>query len=243
MLAKAKGVFEVTKRAYYTLYDKAYLAYRTLDLYLSKGPRDKVSLESHRTRGLFIDAGSNVGQGWSYFQRFYPPTLYDYELFEPNPNCIAVLKEKIRNIPAGCQANLNEVAVGTDYQTLKFFGLDDSEGGRLSQGGSTLKNHNSDKFEHSDSRSIDVQSINFIDFVDKKSADYSSVVIKMDIEGAEYAVLEKMLASKTFEKIDTIFVEFHSRYMREPEKTLYRLKEKQLRQEISKTPCKFILWV
>lgn len=241
-IIKTKGVIEVAKKFYYFLFDKAYLGYRTLGLHLSKASNRKTNYVDNQNRGLFIDAGSNVGQGWFYFQKFYPPTLYDYELFEPNPNCIVALKEKIRSLP-GCRVNLNEVAVGTEYETLKFFGLGESEGGKLSEGGSTLRKHNSGKFQHSDNHSIDVQSIDFADFIKQKSAVYSTIVIKMDIEGAEYSVLEKMLASDVFEKIETIFVEFHSRYMKEPDKTLYRNKEKQLRKAIDKTTCKFILWI
>lgn len=243
-VARDKGFLEVIQRAYYFLYDKAYLCYRTIDLHLTTGlGKSHLGERSFNQRALFVDAGSNLGQGWRYFRKFYPPTHFDYELFEPNPNCIPFLENEIQTLGTQCAAHLNQAAVGTSYETLKFYGIDESEGGKLSDGGTTLKKGNSKKVEHSDSRSIDVASIDFADFIEKKSQTYSKIVIKMDIEGAEYSVLDKMLSENSFEKIETIFVEFHSRYMNEPEKSLYRQKEKELKRAIDKTSCKFVLWI
>ncbi|TIU55389.1 MAG: FkbM family methyltransferase, partial [Mesorhizobium sp.] len=44
-----------------------------------------------RSRGLFIDCGSNIGQGFKYFSAYYTPDRYDYLLIEPNKNCLAQL--------------------------------------------------------------------------------------------------------------------------------------------------------
>lgn len=46
---------------------------------------------ARRSRGLFIDCGSNIGQGYKYFSRYYTPDRYDFVLVEPNKNCLAHL--------------------------------------------------------------------------------------------------------------------------------------------------------
>src|SRR5262249_16291623 len=46
-------------------------------------------------RGLFIDCGSNIGQGFSYFERRFPLKHFDFILIEPNPFCCDKLRSLI----------------------------------------------------------------------------------------------------------------------------------------------------
>lgn len=43
-------------------------------------------------RGLFIDCGSILGQGFAYFKKHFPADRFDYILVEPNPYCVAHLR-------------------------------------------------------------------------------------------------------------------------------------------------------
>lgn len=51
----------------------------------------------HSEKRLFIDMGSNLGQGFQYFSKFYNPNLFDFLLIEANPNCIDQLNFNIKN--------------------------------------------------------------------------------------------------------------------------------------------------
>ena len=42
---------------------------------------------------LFIDCGSNLGQGFKFFRKYFTLDIFDYILIEPNPNCIKELKK------------------------------------------------------------------------------------------------------------------------------------------------------
>ncbi len=47
-----------------------------------------------KKRCLYIDCGSNLGQGYAFFSRYLRPSRYDAILVEPNPNCMEVLRTK-----------------------------------------------------------------------------------------------------------------------------------------------------
>lgn len=44
-------------------------------------------------KGLFIDCGSNLGQGFTFFKKYYPLDSFDYMLIEPNPYCLPHLED------------------------------------------------------------------------------------------------------------------------------------------------------
>ena len=46
-------------------------------------------------KGLFIDCGSNLGQGFSFFSKYFPLNKFDFILIEPNPYCEKELTRKI----------------------------------------------------------------------------------------------------------------------------------------------------
>lgn len=50
-------------------------------------------------RGLFLDCGSNIGQGFEYFRQHFTADHFDYELFEPNPNCLPYLERARACLP------------------------------------------------------------------------------------------------------------------------------------------------
>lgn len=64
---------------------------------------------------------------------------------------------------------------------------------------------------HGDPRLIQVPSMDFSLFVAALPDEFT--ICSMDIEGAEFAVLEKMLDERTIDKIDILDVEFHHRLM------------------------------
>ena len=194
-------------------------------------------------RGLFLDCGSNIGQGFKFFSRYFKNDKFDYELFEPNPNCLPFLKKIKDSLPA-CNIVIHDKAIGVSNETLKFYGLTESKGGgNLSQGGSILSDHNSKMYVADSENAIYVQSIDFCEFIKVKLEDYKLVVIKMDIEGGEYPLLDRMIKENIFLNIHSIFCEFHSQYMIEEKQESYRSKEIEYESKIKKSNCKFNLWI
>lgn len=177
------------------------LIFVLFDSKLSIGKKDRV---------LFIDLGANQGQGYDFFSRFFKDSNIDFELFEPNPYCCKKLKEH-RDVKNG-KIVLNSVGVGIEAGTFKFYGLNKLEGGKYSQGGSILQNHNSLYYATNESDAIEVEIIDFGKYLTKKTKFYNKIIIKMDIEGAEVDILEKLISTNLIQLIDILYVEFHSQY-------------------------------
>ncbi len=62
------------------------------------------------------------------------------------------------------------------------------------------------------------------------------IILKMDIEGSEFDILERMLADNTLRWVDVLAVEFHSFHLP------YKDREEKLRKAIDKLGVKFIDW-
>lgn len=195
-------------------------------------------------RALFLDCGSNVGQGFEFFRKYYPNKLYDYILFEPNPYCFEVLKEQYATEEkVGVQ--LKNVAVGTKDTNVDFYGIEDEKGGVYSVGGTVLPEHNSKIYSLPDRASLQVASINFADFlldVFQKN-DYSYVILKLDIEGGEYQVLDLLLAKNLLSRFESIYVEFHSQYMDDKRRRIYCAKEKIYMDYSRNTNTRMVKWI
>ena len=195
-------------------------------------------------RGLFLDCGSNVGQGFEFFRRYYPNKFYDYILFEPNPYCFQVLNDKY-SLLENEGVHLKNVAVGVENTEVDFYGLEDEQGGLYSVGGSTLQEHNSKIHAKLNRVSLRVPSINFPDFLIDilQRNDYSHIILKLDIEGGEYLVLESLVNANLISKFETIYVEFHSQYMNEKYREIYSAKEKEFLQNAKEIETRVIKWI
>ena len=195
-------------------------------------------------KGLFLDCGSNIGQGFEFFREYYPIKNYDYVLFEPNPYCFEELSKKYAGLTdSGVQ--LKNLAVGVNNGSIDFYGLEEEKGGIYSVGGTVLPEHNSKKFGTSSSVSLKVQSINFSEFLADllKRNVYTSVILKLDIEGGEYPVLDTLCSEGLLSKFEIIYVEFHSQYMRPDLASYYIDKEKDFLKYAKKIGTKVVKWI
>ena len=72
---------------------------------------------------------------------------------------------------------------------------------------------------------------------------YDFVVIKLDIEGGEYAVLDSLVSRNLLHHFNMIYVEFHSQYMSDEFSEKYRYKEKSYFDEAKKSKTGIIKWI
>ena len=194
-------------------------------------------------KGLFIDCGSNRGQGFTFFEQYFPLKTFDYILVEPNPFCKEELIKKINQKKQEGSIDLIAEAASTSEGTTKFYGLVEGNRGKTTEAASTLKEHVSSWYTHSEEDAITVDTFSLADFIRNKASLYKIIVVKMDIEGAEYDVLENLLKKGVHKKIATIFTEFHSQYMTEPDKTIYENREKVIIQSFKNDKIPFHLWI
>jgi FkbM family methyltransferase len=198
-------------------------------------------ISSQKRRGLFIDCGSNLGQGFTYFCKHYSLKLYDYILIEPNPNCLLQLTELRAKLSGNIQI-IGEAA-STNVGEVQFYGLTEGGRGETSELGSTLSHHNSKFYVTDEKSAIRVRTFSLSDLIKSRHLHYASIVLKLDIEGAEYDVLDDMIVNKAHLYVDRAYVEFHSQYMSEPMRSLYRVREKKIMHRLRQDGVRFRLWV
>lgn len=143
-------------------------------------------------RKIFLDCGAHIGESVRRFQELYPDHE-DFQMF-----CFEPQSEIKRS-----DVTVIKKAVWIEDGTVDFFPAG------VSPAGSTLLR---DKTTWKVSKTpIQVPCLDFSRWVARKFNSTDLIVLKLNIEGAEYGVLEKMLADKTLDMIDRLYVSWHFR--------------------------------
>jgi FkbM family methyltransferase len=179
---------------------------------------------------FLFDLGFHHGEGFDYLcKRYRIDATWQIFLFEPNSACRARLRTvaasdvlSIAAIPmaAGTAARLAHFQKETGHE-----GAEDGDGSHLADIGFDL-----------DPKGAGTEVVGTVDFAQFLAATVSPrsertfTVVKMDVEGAEYGILRKMLSSGTVDLVDVLHVEFHDRLMSsETPETTAALKEELAR--------------
>ena len=210
--------------------------------FLRADSRKIIEETNDRDRTLFVDCGSNLGQGFSAFSKWFGFSNIDYVMIEPNPHCAKVLREDFLPKYSGKPITLIEKAAGTQQRTVKFFGLVEDNSGALNEGGSIFDAHNSAYYEPDKERAIEVEEFSFADFLREKRPHYKNIVVKMDIEGAEYDVLEDLRRQNLLDVMNISYIEFHSEYMQEPDRSKFKKIEAELSSAVRESGCTLRIW-
>jgi len=146
-------------------------------------------------RHIFIDAGADDGKVFHAFKVMSGYLDDKWEIFaiEPNPNIVD-------HIPRFPNLTIVQKAIWTRDGTIDFY-LDMAV--NRSSAGSLFEE---DTFEP---KLITVESIDFSQWIKRNFTRDDYIILNMDIEEAEYDVLEKMIEEKTIQYIDRLFVEFN----------------------------------
>lgn len=149
---------------------------------------------------VFVDIGAYNGDSIEEFRNwskiaFAGKRDWIIHAFEPNPTMYALLKEKENG-----STFTYRKAAWIEETTLEF-AVDTTE----TPLGSTLMESKKsiwDNYNH-----IEVDGFDFSEWLKQFRSDY--VVVKMDAEGAEFPILEKMIEDRTIHIPAVIMVEFH----------------------------------
>lgn len=172
-------------------------------------------LKNLKKGDIFIDCGANIGQ----------ETLPAANLgaivfaFEPDPNAFNVLKKNSANY-----SNITIIAkaVGHQYGKFKlyFHQNADNDPVKWSTGSSILNFKSNINKEHF----IEVEVIDLVEFIESLGKEIK--VLKIDVEGAEPEIIEKIIESEVYKKIGKIFVETHEHKIPEIEDKILEIKAK-----------------
>lgn len=178
-------------------------------------------------KNIFLDCGTNLGQGLMQFiSKELIDNTFEIHCFEPNPHALDYSKkrfsdEKFKNYTIifhevalwveECKKTLTLEAFTGEYvcmHTGEHLGYDLKAGGASNIMGDKWRKPGWiwDKWLSND---MEVDCIDFSDFLIKNVSKEDYVICKMDIEGAEFEIIPKLLEEKTINLIDEIYIEWH----------------------------------
>jgi len=149
----------------------------------------------------FIDCGANVGQSIDWFINNFEDLENDIKIdsFEANSELVDILKQKISYIDE--DITIHESGVDTEASRKKFY-LQDwgaKTGSSLIKGKSST---NSENF-------LEITTINLCDWINE-NCNFSEehIILKLDIEGTEYKIVEALIEAKLNEKLTALLIEW-----------------------------------
>jgi FkbM family methyltransferase len=160
---------------------------------------------------IFLDCGFHLGEGLSQFIDILNISHENWLIytFEANPFCEMSKKiykfKPIKIIPCEVAVWVNDGKVLFNCENQNASNSPKNNSTHINDGwGSVISELNS---AHTFSTQISVKTIDFSKFVTNLNTE--NIFCKMDIEGAEFPVLRKMINDRTISKIKKIWVEWH----------------------------------
>ena len=176
---------------------------------------------------IFIDCGTNLCQGLNSISQINNiDKTWSVYSFEANPHTFSKIdKTKFEHVTflnkavwtENCKRNLNiEVVPGKldDYHNQFLINKEESN---LMVGGGT--NIMDDNFQYPNlnnyiKNSEIVDCIDLSEFIKTFNKD-DYIILKLDVEGAEYPILEKMIENNTISYIDELYIEWHNHMLKD----------------------------
>jgi FkbM family methyltransferase len=148
------------------------------------------------SRKIFIDGGAWNGTSIDMFRKQWKDHKeYEIYSFECNPQFWWEIKKR--------DVNFIENAVWIENTELDFY-IGRQYGG---MGSSVIKEKQTGELDKE--HPIKVKAIDFSQWIIDNFSKDDYIVLKLDIEGAEYKVLDKMIDDKSIEYINRLFGEWH----------------------------------
>jgi FkbM family methyltransferase len=224
----------------------SYEFYREIQNLLIPAAR-KIAAEAKAYPGdkIFIDCGFNDGRILEAFLKELPSfKFYGFEVNEEYFKERALkLQQRYPNI-----MNLHFKAVTNHGGSEKYF-IAGKKNGRY-QGLDTTILPDFHQESITDPASHEIPSIDFSCWLEETIAKHTTpdgikpfVAVKMDIEGAEYAVLEELVRNRTILLVNDLLVEFHTDQFDQERRAEFERREREIREDIASTPVHLLDWV
>jgi len=147
-----------------------------------------------RINPFILDCGSNIGMATLFFKKRYPNAKII--CFEPDRDVFSYLKQNVQKNKL-TKVSLNNAAVTGKGEKIRFYSNGESCGGGITK--SWVKDYANKAVEE-----YEVESAVLSKFVDEPVD-----LLKLDVESAEYSVLEELSKSQKLKMIKEIIMEYH----------------------------------
>jgi len=172
-------------------------------------------------RRIYVDLGANEGEtvgdfldgnrGWTAYA------------FEPAPHLAARLRKRFAGKPV---VVIEAAASTTDGQATFYPGIDSDQSSTLLTGKRQTRNWRVDY-----SAGYNVRTVDFVRWLKDNTSPLDEIIVKMDIEGAEYLILPAMTKAGVLSRLKELRVEWH--WNRYP-KTVTKAEHDDLHADISR---------
>jgi FkbM family methyltransferase len=200
--------------------------------------------QAHPGQKLFIDCGFNKGEVLEAFVKHLPG--FQFYGFEVNKPYFGARAAELQSIyPNILDLNFSAVWDRDGIADFRISGTDDA-GVHTAEGTTILKNF------HMNEKSEGTYQVRTVDFsrwlretIEKHTVNGIKpfVVVKMDIEGAEYNVLEELVRDGTVTNLHDLLVEFHTKQFDEDQRASYARREEEIRRDLSAAHVSLLDWV
>lgn len=143
---------------------------------------------------FFIDCGAHMGESIRLFKKAYPNSSeFKVISFEPNPDLVSCFDEF-------SDVEFHSAAVSTYDGTAEYFTHQWTVG-------NTLCKENSRVVPGLPPRIVPC--VDLSQWMLSKFTKEDYVILKMDVEGFEYEILQKMFDDGSFDLVDKLYIEWH----------------------------------
>lgn len=200
------------------------------------------------SKKIFIDCGTNLCQGLSSFiDKFKIDESWEVYSFEANPNSFNIIdKKKFKFVNFQNKAvwvsneilklnvekypsyiNDKKISIRNDIELTDLVG-----GGTNIMGDDHVFNENNPNMTQ-----VSIEGFDFSEFIINNFKKEDFIIVKMDIEGSEYPVLEKMILDESIHLIDEIYIEFHNHLLKN------KFDENKIKNTITSLGIKLTEWI
>lgn len=165
-------------------------------------------------RKIFLDCGTHYGQGLEEISGIHKmDNSWEIYTWEANPHAHRIFKNKNNT---GLNITSYQSAVSTfdgsitlNIETLPNTNYRTSVTGQATTVVDLDLVHKNTPYGNTLSSQMEVSCIDFSAWVSKKCTQEDLVIVKLDIEGSEYAILEKMIEDETIKLVSEFYIEWH----------------------------------
>ncbi|XP_035682684.1 uncharacterized protein LOC118420087 [Branchiostoma floridae] len=168
-------------------------------------------------RKFFLDCGANVASSVQLFRDTYPKgqeyIIHSFELDERLAPYFAPYSDHVLHCPTAVSDNDGNMTAFSESAWAPDKGKNNNID--MQWGGGTLYVDKKEKIDTVSggrrklSHRKTVPTVDLSQWIQQNFATNDHIILKLDVEGAEYTILKKMLQDNTFRWIDKFYGEFH----------------------------------
>ena len=187
---------------------------------------------------IFLDCGTHLGQGLKEIgDKIGVDHSWSVHSWEANPFTFQQLDHSA--FPSNYQ--FYNKAIGT-YNGVAVLNIESTLEGDIGQGTSIVEKQLWMNPMHRGefNKTVEVECEDLSSWVLSNCCSDDYVVLKLDVEGVEYDVLDKMIKDESIQLIDQLFIEWHARFF--PNKEEYWQRQEHLIETLRDNNIDIVRW-